>query len=52
MDTKKIVGLLVTLVITIFLWAVPTDFYGIEALTVVQQRVIAMFVMAALLWIF
>ncbi|MBP5582679.1 MAG: anion permease, partial [Bacteroidales bacterium] len=52
MDTKKIVGLLVTLVITIFLWAVPTDFYGIDALTVVQQRVIAMFVMAALLWIF
>ena len=52
MNAKQIIGLLVTLVITVFLWAVPTDFYGIEALTVVQQRVIAMFVMAALLWIF
>ncbi|MCQ2959765.1 MAG: SLC13 family permease [Bacteroidales bacterium] len=52
MNTKKIIGLLVTFVITVFLWAVPTSFFGIDALTVVQQRVIAMFVMAALLWIF
>ena len=28
------------------------SFYGIEALTVVQQRVIALFVFAALMWIF
>ena len=42
----------IVLLITIFLWAVPTSFYGIEALTVVQQRVIALFVFAALMWIF
>ena len=40
------------LAITIFLWAVPTSFFGIEALTAVQQRVIALFVFAALMWIF
>lgn len=52
MDLKKIIGLCVTLAVTIFIWAVPTSFFGIDALTPVQQRVIALFVMAALLWIF
>ncbi|MCR4570383.1 MAG: hypothetical protein K5661_08380, partial [Bacteroidales bacterium] len=40
------------LAITIFLWAVPVSFFGIEELTVVQQRVIALFAFAALMWIF
>ena len=57
MATKKLnlkycVFLPIVLLVTIFLWAVPTSFYGIEALTVVQQRVIALFVFAALMWIF
>jgi len=42
----------IVLVLTIFLWAVPTSFFGIAALTAVQQRVIALFVFAALMWIF
>lgn len=42
--------LIVILAITIFLWAVPTSFFGIEALTPVQQRVIALFAFAALMW--
>ena len=57
MATKKInakycVLLPIVLIITIFLWAVPTSFYGIDALTPVQQRVIALFVFAALMWMF
>ena len=51
-NLKYGVFLPLVLLITIFLWAVPTSFYGIEALTVVQQRVIALFVFAALMWIF
>ncbi len=42
----------IVLAVTIFLWAVPVSFFGIEALTVVQQRVIALFVFAALMWMF
>ena len=42
----------VVLAVTLFLWLVPVSFYGIEALTVVQQRVIALFVFAALMWMF
>ena len=49
---KYCVLLPIVLAVTIFLWAVPTGFYGIDALTTVQQRVIALFAFAALMWIF
>ena len=52
LNLKYCVFLPIVLAITVFLWAVPVSFYGIEALTVVQQRVIALFVFAALMWIF
>ena len=57
MSTKKLnpkycIFLPIVLTITIFLWAVPVSFFGIEELTVVQQRVIALFAFAALMWIF
>ena len=51
-NAKYMVFLPLVLAITIFLWAVPVSFFGIDALTVVQQRVIALFVFAALMWIF
>ena len=51
-NLKYCVLLPIVLIVTIFLWAVPTSFYGIEALTPVQQRVIALFIFAALMWIF
>lgn len=51
-NVKYCVFLPIVLLITIFLWAVPGSFYGIPDLTVVQQRVIALFVFAALMWIF
>ena len=51
-NLKYCVFLPIVLLVTIFLWAVPVSFYGIPALTVVQQRVIALFVFAALMWIF
>ena len=51
-NLKYCVFLPIVLLVTIFLWAVPVSFYGIPALTVVQQRVIALFAFAALMWIF
>lgn len=47
---KYCVLLPLVLVVTAFLLAVPTGFFGIDGLTVVQQRVIALFVFAALMW--
>ncbi len=52
LNVKMCILLPIVLAVTIFLWAVPVSFYGIEALTVVQQRVIALFVFAALMWMF
>ena len=51
-NLKMCVMLPIVLAVTLFLWLVPVSFYGIEALTVVQQRVIALFVFAALMWMF
>ena len=51
-NVKFCVLLPIVLIVTIFLWAVPVSFFGIDALTVVQQRVIALFVFAALMWMF
>lgn len=56
MGTKKLsvkdrIVLGIVLALTIFLWAVPTEFFGIEGLTPVMQRTIAIFVFTALMWI-
>ncbi|MBQ8021617.1 MAG: SLC13/DASS family transporter [Bacteroidales bacterium] len=52
LNVKYAVLLPIVLIVTLFLWCVPTSFFGIDALTVVQQRVIALFVFAALMWMF
>ena len=41
-----------TLVLVLFLWFAPSTMFGIEGLTVVQQRTIAIFCYAALMWMF
>ena len=51
MDTKKLIKLLIPFALFLFAWCVPTSFYGIEGLTVLQQRTIALFIFAALMWI-
>ncbi|MCH5173091.1 MAG: SLC13/DASS family transporter [Bacteroidales bacterium] len=51
-SVKYCVLLPIVLIVTILLWALPTSVFGIADLTPVQQRVIALFVFAALMWIF
>jgi anion transporter len=51
-NVKLYVLLPVTILIVIALWLVPSSFFGIDGLTVTQQRMIAIFVFAALMWIF
>ena len=51
-NVKYCVLLPIVLAVTIFLWVVPTDFFGITGLTVTMQRTIAIFAFAALMWIF
>ena len=51
-SVKYCVLLPLVLIVTILLWALPTSVFGIEGLTPVQQRMIAIFVFAALMWMF
>ena len=37
--------------ITLLVWNLPSDCFGIDGLTVVQQRIIAIFVFATVAWI-
>ena len=41
-----------TALVVLLMWFVPASFFGIEGLTVVQQRTIAIFCYAALMWMF
>ena len=51
-SVKYCVLLPLVLIVTILLWALPTSVFGIADLTPVQQRMIAIFVFAALMWMF
>lgn len=51
LDKKKLVWFLITALVTLIIWNLPSACFGIAGLTVVQQRVIAIFVMAVMLWI-
>jgi len=50
--TSSIIKLVIVAVVTLVLWNLPTESFGIKNLTIVQQRIIAIFAFATLMWIF
>lgn len=48
---KKTISALAVIAITLFVWLLPTTAFGIDGLNVIQQRVIAIFVFATLMWV-
>ncbi|MGI6243038.1 MAG: SLC13 family permease [Prevotella sp.] len=50
-NKKRAMWFLITAIITLIVWNLPSSVFGIEGLTIVQQRVIAVFVMAVMLWL-
>ena len=48
---KKTTQAVLVLIVTLLLWNLPTSAFGIEGLTTVQQRIIAIFAFATLMWI-
>jgi sodium-dependent dicarboxylate transporter 2/3/5 len=48
---KKMLELLAIVALTVVVWNLPTEIFGIKGLTVVQQRVIAVLVFATLSWL-
>lgn len=51
LNRKKALMFLFTAIVTLIVWNLPITVFGIDGLTVVQQRVIAIFVMAVMLWL-
>ena len=49
-SVKHCILLPLLLVVSVFLFVMPTEWFGIAGLTVVQQRTIALFVFAAFMW--
>lgn len=47
----KTIKLLIVAIVTLTLWLMPAESFGIDGLTVIQQRMIAIFAFAAFMWI-
>ena len=50
-EKKKVWELIAIIIVTAIVWNLPTSAFGIDGLTVVQQRIIATFVFATLSWL-
>ena len=48
---KKSIGLIFVAIIFLVLWFLPSESFGMDGLTQVQQRIIAIFVYATLMWV-
>ena len=51
MDSKKLIGLSISVILTLIAWFTPLESFGIPGLTIIEQRVIALFIFAACMWI-
>ena len=47
----RVAKILLVAFVTLFLWNMPAEWYGIQNLTVIQQRIIAIFAFATLMWV-
>lgn len=50
-ELKKCLLFVFATVITVILWNLPLDCFGIDGLTIIQRRIIAVFALATILWI-
>ena len=51
-SVKNWILLPLTIAVVLWMWFAPASMFGIDGLTVIQQRTIAIFVYAALMWMF
>ena len=49
--TVRLLKIALVAIVTLLLWNMPSEWYGIQNLTIIQQRVIAIFAFATLMWI-
>ncbi len=51
MLTQRMVKLAFAIIASLTLWLLPADCFGIEGLTIIEQRTIAIFAFATLMWV-
>lgn len=51
LKTKKFISFLICCIITLIIWNLPLSTFGIDGLTVIHRRIIAVFAFAILAWI-
>ena len=49
---SRSIKLAIATIIPLILWLLPTSAFGIDGLTVIEQRTIAIFIFAILMWVF
>jgi len=47
----RVIKIAIVVLVTLLLWNMPAEWYGIQNLTVIQQRIIAIFAFATLMWV-
>lgn len=50
--SPRLIKLSIGILIPLFLWNMPIEWFGVEGFTVIEQRLVAIFALAALMWIF
>ena len=48
---RRFLKIVIVAIVTLLLWNMPAEWFGIQNLTVIQQRIIAIFAFATLMWI-
>lgn len=51
MLTQRMVKLAFAIITSLVLWLIPADSFGIDGLTIIEQRTIAIFAFATLMWV-
>lgn len=51
LELRKAICFLLAIIVTVTLWNLPLESFGINDLTIIQRRVIAIFAFATILWI-
>ena len=48
---KKAILFAIAVIVTVIIWNMPLDAFGIDGLTVIQRRIIAIFAFATIMWV-
>lgn len=48
----RCIKLVIAITISLTLWLLPTEAFGISNLTIIEQRLISIFIFATLMWVF